>query len=137
MKSVLKPVELNSIINVVRHDEGPDHARSKMELKSVVHVAHTRSNSSRLKKREASSQSSSKSSKLSTEKPFLLNRFGHQVSGRASMLCYNEVTILKPYVSRELYYYQTQSPDLKIFTPEFRGIVRDKDGCLIYMFEGI
>ncbi|XP_002130401.2 inositol hexakisphosphate kinase 1 [Ciona intestinalis] len=57
------------------------------------------------------------------EKPFALQPFGHQVGGRASILCYNPSTICKPYVSRELYFYHNMPTYLKEFTPDFRGTV--------------
>uniref|UniRef100_F6ZUQ2 Kinase n=1 Tax=Ciona intestinalis TaxID=7719 RepID=F6ZUQ2_CIOIN len=57
------------------------------------------------------------------EKPFALKPFGHQVGGRASILCYNPSTICKPYVSRELYFYHNMPTYLKEFTPDFRGTV--------------
>ncbi|XP_039269646.2 inositol hexakisphosphate kinase 3-like [Styela clava] len=118
---ISKPVELSSIINVVQHD-GPKPG--KLELKSVVCLGPNVSKKSKepgVKRHDL--KSSSKVSKVYLEKPVLLLPFGHQVSGRASILCYDETTLLKPYVSRELFFYQTLPQDLKKFTPQFRGLV--------------
>lgn len=123
-KKSRKPIELSSIINVVQRSPKSCHKSShhKMELKSVVHVKSGGSNTS-MKAKSRQDHRSSKSSKLASEKPLLLLPFGHQVSGRASMLCYDETTILKPYVSRELFFYQSMPQKLEKFTPQFRGLV--------------
>ncbi|XP_076822084.1 inositol hexakisphosphate kinase 2-like [Clavelina lepadiformis] len=55
--------------------------------------------------------------------PVLLQSFGHQVSGRAGILCYNNNTICKPYVSRELFFYHYFPTVLRKFIPQFRGLI--------------
>lgn len=121
-KKSRKPIELSSIINVVQRSPKSCHKSShhKMEVKSVVHVKSDRSKTP-AKTQSRQDHKSSRSSKMDLEKPMLLLPFGHQVSGRASMLCYDETTILKPYVSRELFFYQSMPQKLKHFTPQFRG----------------
>jgi len=55
------------------------------------------------------------------EKPVVLRQFGNQVGGRASIFCYNSTTLCKPFVSRELYFYDQLPSALSRFTPEFKG----------------
>lgn len=62
-----------------------------------------------------------------------LEPFVHQVGGHSSMLRFNDNTVCKPLIFRERYFYETMPPEIKEFTPQYRGVVEvsfveDDDG---------
>lgn len=57
----------------------------------------------------------------SASEPIHLQPFIHQVGGHSSMLQYDENTLCKPLIPREIEFYQDIPDDLKAFTPEYRG----------------
>uniref|UniRef100_T1J094 Kinase n=1 Tax=Strigamia maritima TaxID=126957 RepID=T1J094_STRMM len=68
-------------------------------------------------------------------KPVLLEPFIHQVGGHSSMLSFDDSTVCKPLIPRELQFYTTLPPDLAIFTPKFKGVIEvsfieDKEGYI-------
>ena len=54
-------------------------------------------------------------------KPIQLEPFVHQVGGHSSMLKFDETTVCKPLISREHHFYETLPPEMKGFTPQYRG----------------
>ena len=54
-------------------------------------------------------------------KPVQLEPFVHQVGGHSSMLRFDDTTVCKPLISRERHFYETMPPELKEFTPQYRG----------------
>lgn len=65
----------------------------------------------------------------------VLEPYIHQVGGRSSMLCLDEVTLCKPLILQELRFYENLPDPLKPFTSEYKGVVEvalseDPDGYL-------
>uniref|UniRef100_A0A8C5R848 Kinase n=1 Tax=Leptobrachium leishanense TaxID=445787 RepID=A0A8C5R848_9ANUR len=65
----------------------------------------------------------------------LLEPFIHQVGGHSSMMRYDDHTVCKPLVSREQRFYESLPPEMKEFTPEYKGVVSvcfegDSDGYI-------
>lgn len=65
----------------------------------------------------------------------LLEPFIHQVGGHTSMMRYDDHTVCKPLISREQRFYESLPPEMKEFTPEYKGVVSvcfegDKDGYI-------
>ncbi|XP_076850353.1 inositol hexakisphosphate kinase 1 [Brachyhypopomus gauderio] len=52
-----------------------------------------------------------------------LEPFVHQVGGHTSMMRYDDHTVCKPLVSREQRFYESLPPEMKEFTPEYKGVV--------------
>lgn len=50
-----------------------------------------------------------------------LQPFVHQVGGHTRMLLLDSATICKPLIVRELNFYRNIPPEIKPFTPEFKG----------------
>ncbi|KAF3856753.1 hypothetical protein F7725_017476 [Dissostichus mawsoni] len=64
-----------------------------------------------------------------------LEPFIHQVGGHTSMMRYDDHTVCKPLISREQRFYESLPPDMKEFTPEYKGVVLvcfegDSDGYI-------
>nr|XP_019952295.1 PREDICTED: inositol hexakisphosphate kinase 1 [Paralichthys olivaceus]XP_019952296.1 PREDICTED: inositol hexakisphosphate kinase 1 [Paralichthys olivaceus]XP_019952297.1 PREDICTED: inositol hexakisphosphate kinase 1 [Paralichthys olivaceus] len=64
-----------------------------------------------------------------------LEPFIHQVGGHTSMMRYDDHTVCKPLISREQRFYESLPPEMKEFTPEYKGIVLvcfegDSDGYI-------
>uniref|UniRef100_A0A8C2W7E3 Kinase n=1 Tax=Cyclopterus lumpus TaxID=8103 RepID=A0A8C2W7E3_CYCLU len=64
-----------------------------------------------------------------------LEPFVHQVGGHTSMMRYDDHTVCKPLISREQRFYESLPPDMKEFTPEYKGVVLvcfegDSDGYI-------
>ncbi|XP_051803999.1 inositol hexakisphosphate kinase 1 isoform X1 [Acanthochromis polyacanthus] len=64
-----------------------------------------------------------------------LEPFIHQVGGHSSMMRYDDHTVCKPLISREQRFYENLPPEMKEFTPEFKGVVLvcfegDSDGYI-------
>lgn len=53
----------------------------------------------------------------------VLQPFLHQVSGRAAILSLDKTTVCKPLNYREHKFYKSLPPDIKQFTPRYKGIV--------------
>ena len=51
----------------------------------------------------------------------LLEPFIHQVGGHSSMMRYDDHTVCKPLISREQRFYESLPPEMKEFTPEYKG----------------
>ncbi|KAL4646344.1 inositol hexakisphosphate kinase 1-like, partial [Arapaima gigas] len=65
----------------------------------------------------------------------LLEPFVHQVGGHSSMMRYDDHTICKPLIAREQRFYESLPPEMKEFTPEYKGLVLvcfegDRDGYI-------
>ncbi|KAL1433717.1 hypothetical protein MTO96_012251 [Rhipicephalus appendiculatus] len=65
----------------------------------------------------------------------VLEPYIHQVGGRSSMLCLDELTLCKPLILQELKFYEDLPDVLKPFTSEYKGVVEvalleDPDGYL-------
>uniref|UniRef100_A0A8C9RJU3 Kinase n=1 Tax=Scleropages formosus TaxID=113540 RepID=A0A8C9RJU3_SCLFO len=65
----------------------------------------------------------------------LLEPFFHQVGGHASMMLYDDHTVCKPLISREHRFYESVPPEMKEFTPEYKGVAlvsfeKDFDGYI-------
>lgn len=52
-----------------------------------------------------------------------LEPFVHQVGGHSSMMRYDDHTVCKPLISREQRFYESLPPEMKEFTPEYKGIL--------------
>ncbi|XP_052776000.1 inositol hexakisphosphate kinase 1-like isoform X1 [Mya arenaria] len=70
--------------------------------------------------------------------PVQLQPFIHQVGGHSCVLRFNETTLCKPLIARELVFYESLPAELKEFIPDFRGIVEvelqeDDDGQITLM----
>ncbi|KAL3869907.1 hypothetical protein ACJMK2_042530 [Sinanodonta woodiana] len=70
--------------------------------------------------------------------PVQLQPFIHQVGGHTCVLRFNETTLCKPLIPRELYFYETVPRELKKFLPEYRGVIEvqmheDSDGYITLM----
>ncbi|XP_014827938.1 PREDICTED: uncharacterized protein LOC106906968 [Poecilia mexicana] len=50
-----------------------------------------------------------------------LEPFVHQVGGHSSMMRYDDHTVCKPLISREQRFYESLPPEMKEFTPEYKG----------------
>uniref|UniRef100_A0A8D0CWT2 Kinase n=1 Tax=Sander lucioperca TaxID=283035 RepID=A0A8D0CWT2_SANLU len=64
-----------------------------------------------------------------------LEPFIHQVGGHTSMMRYDDHTVCKPLISREQRFYESLPPEMKEFTPEYKGVVMvcfesDSDGYI-------
>ncbi|XP_068598545.1 inositol hexakisphosphate kinase 1 [Brachionichthys hirsutus] len=64
-----------------------------------------------------------------------LEPFIHQVGGHTSMMRYDDHTVCKPLISREQRFYESLPPEMKDFTPEYKGVVLvcfegDSDGYI-------
>ncbi|KAM6979746.1 inositol hexakisphosphate kinase 1 [Aplochiton taeniatus] len=64
-----------------------------------------------------------------------LEPFVHQVGGHTSMMRYDDQTVCKPLISREQRFYESLPPEMKEFTPEYKGVVLvcfegDSDGYI-------
>ncbi|XP_029990341.1 inositol hexakisphosphate kinase 1 isoform X2 [Sphaeramia orbicularis] len=64
-----------------------------------------------------------------------LEPFIHQVGGHTSMMRYDDHTVCKPMISREQRFYESLPPEMKEFTPEYKGVVLvcfegDSDGYI-------
>ena len=55
------------------------------------------------------------------ERGVLLEPFIHQVGGHSSMMRYDDHTVCKPLISREQRFYESLPPEMKEFTPEYKG----------------
>ena len=51
----------------------------------------------------------------------LLEPFIHQVGGHSSMMRYDDHTVCNPLISREQRFYESLPPEMKEFTPEYKG----------------
>ncbi|XP_040262815.1 inositol hexakisphosphate kinase 1 [Bufo bufo] len=65
----------------------------------------------------------------------LLEPFIHQVGGHSSMMRYDDHTVCKPLIAREQRFYESLPPEMKEFTPEYKGVVSvcfegDSDGYI-------
>ncbi|KAH0629960.1 hypothetical protein JD844_012461 [Phrynosoma platyrhinos] len=65
----------------------------------------------------------------------LLEPFIHQVGGHSSMMRYDDHTVCKPLITREQRFYESLPPEMKEFTPEYKGVVSvcfegDSDGYI-------
>ncbi|MGH0143799.1 UNVERIFIED_CONTAM: hypothetical protein FKN15_063220, partial [Acipenser sinensis] len=65
----------------------------------------------------------------------LLEPFVHQVGGHTSMMRYDDHTVCKPLISREERFYESLPPEMKEFSPEYKGVVLvcfegDSDGYI-------
>ncbi|MGH0172308.1 UNVERIFIED_CONTAM: hypothetical protein FKN15_006148 [Acipenser sinensis] len=65
----------------------------------------------------------------------LLEPFVHQVGGHTSMMRYDDHTVCKPLISREERFYESLPPEMKEFSPEYKGVVLvcfegDRDGYI-------
>ncbi|XP_007888692.1 inositol hexakisphosphate kinase 1 [Callorhinchus milii] len=68
-------------------------------------------------------------------KGVLLEPFIHQVGGHSSMMRYDDHTVCKPLITREQRFYESLPPEMKEFTPEYKGVVLvcfegDSDGYI-------
>ncbi|XP_047440008.1 inositol hexakisphosphate kinase 1 [Mugil cephalus] len=64
-----------------------------------------------------------------------LEPFIHQVGGHTSMMRYDDHTVCKPLISREQRFYESLPPEMKEFSPEYKGVVLvcfegDSDGYI-------
>lgn len=57
-------------------------------------------------------------------KGVLLEPFIHQVGGHSSMMRYDDHTVCKPLIAREQRFYESLPPEMKEFTPEYKGELR-------------
>ncbi|KAL4655273.1 inositol hexakisphosphate kinase 2-like [Arapaima gigas] len=71
-------------------------------------------------------------------KGVLLEPFVHQVGGHSCVLRFGEQTICKPLIPREHQFYKSLPPEMRKFTPQYKGVVsvsfeEDEEGnlCLI------
>ncbi|NWH69963.1 IP6K1 kinase, partial [Piaya cayana] len=63
----------------------------------------------------------------------LLKPFEHQVGGHNSLMRYDDNTLCKPLITREQRFYESLPPEMKEFTPEYKGVIsicneRNKEG---------
>lgn len=54
-------------------------------------------------------------------KGVVLEPFVHQVGGHSSVLRFNDTTICKPLIQREHQFYETLPPEMRRFTPQYKG----------------
>ncbi|XP_035244263.1 inositol hexakisphosphate kinase 1 [Anguilla anguilla] len=52
-----------------------------------------------------------------------LEPFVHQVGGHTSMMRYDDHTVCKPLIAREQRFYESLPPEMKEFSPEYKGVV--------------
>lgn len=57
--------------------------------------------------------------------PLLLFGLWLQVGGHTSMMRYDDHTVCKPLISREQRFYESLPPEMKEFTPEYKGQLQD------------
>ena len=55
------------------------------------------------------------------DEPVRLEPFVHQVGGHTGMLRFDDSTVCKPLITRELNFYETMPTAMMEFTPEYRG----------------
>ena len=70
--------------------------------------------------------------------PVLLRPFLHQVGGHSLMVLFNDSTVCKPLIRRELKFYETLSNSLQRVTPEYRGrvmLLKRKSPSLVWNIE--
>lgn len=70
--------------------------------------------------------------------PIAIQPFAHQVGGHSSIFKFDNTTICKPLITREHQFYETMPNELRMFTPEYRGMIKlkvqeDNDGYLSFM----
>ncbi|XP_024126280.1 inositol hexakisphosphate kinase 2 [Oryzias melastigma] len=72
------------------------------------------------------------------DKGVMLEPFVHQVGGHSCVLRFGEQTICKPLIPREHQFYKNLPPEMRKFTPQYKGVVsvsfeEDEEGnlCLI------
>ncbi|TRZ00905.1 hypothetical protein DNTS_001088 [Danionella cerebrum] len=70
-----------------------------------------------------------------------LEPFIHQVGGHTSMMRYDDHTVCKPLITREQRFYESLPPEMKEFTPEYKGVVLvcfegDSDGYINLRVKG-
>lgn len=63
-----------------------------------------------------------------------LEPFVHQVGGHTSMMRYDDHTVCKPLISREQRFYESLPPEMKEFTPEYKGNSLDVQLFMYHMF---
>uniref|UniRef100_A0A3Q3E1R9 Kinase n=1 Tax=Hippocampus comes TaxID=109280 RepID=A0A3Q3E1R9_HIPCM len=63
---------------------------------------------------------------------FIFRNVRFQVGGHTSMMRYDDHTVCKPLISREQRFYESLPPEMKEFTPEYKG--RTKPFPLIMKF---
>nr|AFK10665.1 inositol hexaphosphate kinase 2 [Callorhinchus milii] len=68
-------------------------------------------------------------------KGVVLEPFVHQVGGHSSVLRFNDTTICKPLIQREHQFYETLPPEMRRFTPQYKGVIsvsfeEDEEGNL-------
>lgn len=61
-----------------------------------------------------------------------LEPFVHQVGGHTSMMRYDDHTVCKPLISREQRFYESLPPEMKEFTPEYKGNSLDLSMLLFF-----
>lgn len=68
-------------------------------------------------------------------KGVLLEPFVHQVGGHSCVLRFNDKTICKPLIQREHQFYETLPPEMRRFTPQYKGMCKHifYENC-IYVF---
>ncbi|NXA72005.1 IP6K1 kinase, partial [Thryothorus ludovicianus] len=76
-----------------------------------------------------------KSATRSGVRGVLLEPFIHQVGGHSIMMRYDDHTVCKPLITREQRFYESLPPEMKEFTPEYKGVVSvsfvgDSDGYI-------
>ncbi|NXA33464.1 IP6K1 kinase, partial [Eudromia elegans] len=76
-----------------------------------------------------------KNATQSGDRGVLLEPFIHQVGGHSSMMRYDDHTVCKPLITREQRFYESLPPEMKEFTPEYKGVVSvcfegDSDGYI-------
>ncbi|XP_009071268.1 PREDICTED: inositol hexakisphosphate kinase 1-like, partial [Acanthisitta chloris] len=76
-----------------------------------------------------------KNATRSGDRGVLLEPFIHQVGGHSSMMRYDDHTVCKPLITREQRFYESLPPEMKEFTPEYKGVVSvcfegDSDGYI-------
>lgn len=62
-----------------------------------------------------------KNATRSGDQGVLLEPFIHQVGGHSSMMRYDDHTVCKPLITREQRFYESLPPEMKEFTPEYKG----------------
>lgn len=62
-----------------------------------------------------------KNATRSGDRGVLLEPFIHQVGGHSSMMRYDDHTVCKPLITREQRFYESLPPEMKEFTPEYKG----------------
>lgn len=62
-----------------------------------------------------------KNATKSGDRGVLLEPFIHQVGGHSSMMRYDDHTVCKPLITREQRFYESLPPEMKEFTPEYKG----------------